>query len=134
MQVVFLVDMSDSIGPEQREKSILWMNRALRQLRAPNQSGVVTFGSDAAVERFPAFPRSIDRIETQVNGSATNMEEAATLAEALFSSNFQQHLVLISDGNQNTGHAKEKFESIRKRGISTAIFAPGTCGPPGSRH
>ncbi|HSP06494.1 MAG TPA: vWA domain-containing protein, partial [Acidobacteriota bacterium] len=114
-QVIFLLDVSGSISPEQHEQAISGMNAAMKSLHAPDQSGIVTFASTAAVERFPSNPRPAERVESRLDGSATNFEEAASLADALFSDTYQKNLVVISDGKETTGRGKERFEGLRRK-------------------
>lgn len=124
-QVIFLIDSSDSISPEQHEQALAWMNETLRSLHPPDQAGIVTFGSNAAVERFPSAPRPTERIESKLDGAATNFEEAATLADALFAESYQKNIVLISDGHETAGAGKERFEELRRKGVSTqALYLP----------
>src|SRR5262245_18159084 len=116
-QVVFLLDRSDSLGPEQKELALDWINRSMKQLKSRDQAGVVVFGSDAAVERFPNSPRPLLQIESTVDPSSSNLETAARLSEALLSSSYQQNIVVLSDGLENAGTADEIFSSLRKKGI-----------------
>ena len=118
-QVLFLLDTSDSMGPEQEEQALAWINRSMTQLKPTDQAGVIVFGSDATVERFPSSPRPILQIESSVDGSSSNLENAARLAEALLSSSYQKNIVVVSDGLENSGKADEIFLALHRKGIST---------------
>src|SRR3990172_10117521 len=71
-QVLFLVDHSDSIIPEQREIQLELLNQSIRRIHSPDQVGVVVFGADAAVERFPSAPHLLQNIDAHVEEEATN--------------------------------------------------------------
>ncbi len=129
-QTIFLLDVSDSISAEQKQHAIAWMNRAIQRIRPPDQTGVIVFGSNAAVERFPRSPFPLDGIESSVKGTATNLERGAKLAEALFAENYKKSLILISDGEENAGTAEEQFRSLRNHGVLTqALFLEPSSHP-----
>jgi hypothetical protein len=117
-QILFLLDVSDSMMPEEREAALQWINQAIRHIRPQDQSGIVSFAANAAVERFPSYPRMLNRLETQLDTSATNFETAGKLAQALFADNFQKNLVIISDGSDNAGEPDTLFQFLKQQGIS----------------
>jgi Ca-activated chloride channel family protein len=117
-QILFLLDVSDSIAPDQREKALEWINRAIRKIKEPDQAGLVVFGADAAVEHFPGHPAVQQTIEAQVDPSATNLEAAANLASAVFAENYQKSIVILSDGNDNAGRPENLFAWLKQKGIS----------------
>lgn len=124
-QVIFLLDGSGSISPEQQDQAMKWLNEVMKTLHSPDQAGIVHFASTAVVERFPSTPRIADRVESKLDASATNFEDAAALADALFADSYQKNLVVISDGNETAGRGKEFFEELRKKGVATqALFLP----------
>jgi len=129
-QILFLLDVSDSISAEQKQHAIAWINRAIQRIRPPDQTGVIVFGTNAAVERFPRSPFPLAGIESSVKGTATNLERAAKLAEAIFADNYQKSLVVISDGEENAGSAVEQFRSLRSKGVLTqSIFLEPSSHP-----
>lgn len=124
-QVIFLLDGSGSITSEQRDRAVTWLNEVMKTLHSPDQAGIVHFASTAVVERFPSTPRIADRLESKLDVSATNFEDAAALADALFADSYQKNIVVISDGNETAGRGKEFFEELRKKEVATqALFLP----------
>jgi hypothetical protein len=89
-QVLFLVDASDSITAQQKEAAIRFVNDSMRKIKPPDQAGIIVFGANAEVERFPSQARPVARFESQVNGTATNLENALRLADAVLADNFQK--------------------------------------------
>jgi uncharacterized membrane protein/Mg-chelatase subunit ChlD len=117
-QMLFLVDASDSIAPVQKEESIRFLNEALKKIKPPDQAGIIIFGSDAEVERFPSLSRSFSKFESQVDGSATNLENALRLADAVLADNYQKNVVILSDGLENQGNAQNLAKSLLQKGIT----------------
>src|SRR3990172_5308794 len=74
-QIVFLIDISDSMTPEQRDQQLAFINNSIARIDPPDQVGVVVFGAQAAVERFPTRPYPLPAIESKVDGSATNFND-----------------------------------------------------------
>jgi uncharacterized membrane protein len=116
-QVLFVMDSSASISSEQEQLGLQWMNQALQKIQSPDQTGLVLFGSAAAIERFPGTPRLIEHTGSKVDDSGTNFQEAIRLAEATFSPGYQKNIVLITDGNENSGDSSEAIQAARKRGV-----------------
>ncbi|PWT90473.1 MAG: hypothetical protein C5B54_07065, partial [Acidobacteria bacterium] len=121
-QILFLLDTSDSISSEQRAKAIHFLNESMTRIHEPDHAGIIIFGRNAAVERFPGIPRPLQNLESQVDITATNFENVAHLSEALFASNYQKSVVVLSDGLDNDGSADDAFRGMRKSGISTQAF------------
>lgn len=117
-QVLFLIDASDSLMPEQREAALRWINQAIRRIPPQDQTGIISFGVNAAVERFPSSPKLQNRLEAKIDTNGTNLEAAGKLAAALFADNFQKNLVIVSDGNDNAGDPEKLFERLRQEGIA----------------
>ena len=118
-QILFLLDVSDSISAEQKQQAIAWMNRAIERIHTPDQVGVILFGSNAAVERFPRSPFLLGGTEASAKTNATNLEVGTKLAGALFADNYQKSLVVISDGEENAGNAEDQFRSLQSKGVVT---------------
>ncbi len=117
-QVLFLVDVSESMSAEQKQRGVQWINQAVQKLKLPDQTGIVLFGAGATVERFPGTPRMIERTESRVDDSQTNIQEAIRLAEALFAPGYQKNIVLLSDGNETAGNASDAITIARERGVT----------------
>lgn len=117
LTVVFLVDGSDSVSPAQREWALNYINTALASRRPDDRAGVVFFGNNALVERIPSPLAALSRFTSTPVGSRTNIAEAIQLGLALFPSDTKKRLVLLSDGEENAGHAIEAARLAKVRGI-----------------
>jgi Ca-activated chloride channel family protein len=121
LAVTVLMDTSASMPRE----SLLRGEAMLRDLVHKNSGAdirLVTFAEHAKLLNVPAqsnqvrIPQGVDPQE----GMATNVEEALQLALSTFPSQGQRRILLISDGNENRGHALT--EALRARESGVAIF------------
>src|SRR5688572_3787574 len=121
-QTLFVVDASDSVAPQQKERAIHFLNDALRRIQMPDQAGLVLFGSQAEVERFPAAPHLVQRFESRVDSRQTNLENALRLADGVMADDYQKNIVILSDGLENAGDALGLAKSLREKGVTFQGF------------
>ena len=128
LAVVFVVDLSDSVGTQGREDSLAYVREALESKRDEDVAGIVAFGSDALVERLPSELAEIDRIASTPVTSATDIGAALRLAAALFPDDAQKRIVLLSDGNDTTGSGQSEASLAAARGIQVETHLVGLGG------
>jgi uncharacterized membrane protein len=106
--VVFLVDASDSVGPNGVEQATQFVRDALRGMRADgnDEAAVVVFGSNAQIERAMSSARDLAPIGIQVRSAGTDVEGAMRLGLSLLPADAAKRLVLLSDGKQTVGDAE----------------------------
>lgn len=110
LSVVFLVDVSDSVGAAGRDRAAAFIRESLAAMRAGgavarDQAAVVLFGADAQIERGLSSFRDLAPFSVRVRSAGTNIENAIRLGLSLFPPDTARRLVLISDGRQTTGDA-----------------------------
>ena len=111
LAVVFLVDVSDSVGAAGRDRAATFIRESLKAMRAGggalsrDQAAVVLFGADAQIERGMSSFRDLAPFSARVRTAGTNIENAIRLGLSLFPPDAAKRLVLISDGKQTTGDA-----------------------------
>lgn len=110
LSVVFLVDVSDSVGAAGRDRAAAFIRESLAAMRAGgtvarDQAAVVLFGADAQIERGMSSFRDLAPFSARVRTAGTNIEDAIRLGLSLFPPDAAKRLVLISDGKQTTGDA-----------------------------
>ena len=104
--VVFLLDLSHSVAVAARQQAIDFV-RAVSQHKPPQDGiGLVVFGLDAVVEQGVSQQFTLSEVNSQVEGTATNIARAIQV-DRQFSSEGARRLVLLSDGNENVGSAAE---------------------------
>ena len=62
LAVVYVVDLSDSVGTAGREEALAYLRESLAAKQDEDVAGIVAFGGDALVERLPSDLAEIDRI------------------------------------------------------------------------
>jgi uncharacterized membrane protein len=125
LTTVFVVDLSDSVGPAGRESGLAFVREALQSRSAGDRAAVVAFGGEALVERLPAELEDVDRIASVPVRSSTDVGAALRLAAALFPDDSQKRIVLISDGNDTTGRGQSEASLAAARGIQIETFVVG---------
>ncbi len=121
LAVTVLMDTSASMPRESLQRGEVMLRDLVRKNSGADLR-LITFAEHAKLRTVPAqadqvsIPQGIDPKE----GMATNLEEALQLALNTFPSQGQRRILLISDGNENRGHALT--EALRAREGGVAIF------------
>lgn len=111
---VFVVDVSESMGPSALEEARAWTEAALTDAGG-SQWAVVEFGSDARV----GTPIGQDeyRRARGVETDATNVARGLRLGESVLTGETRQRLVLVSDGRANTGDLQAEIDRLKTLGV-----------------
>lgn len=117
LTTVFVLDGSDSVAPAQRERALAFVNEALAALPPGDQAGVVVFGANALVERAPSDLPALNRLTSVPIATRTNIQDAIQLGLALFPADTRKRLVLLSDGGENSGVARDAARLAAVRGV-----------------
>ena len=128
LAVVYVVDLSDSVGTAGREAALAEIRDSLAARRDGDVAGIVAFGGDALVERLPSDLAEIDRIASTPVRDATDIGAALRLASALFPDDAQKRIVLLSDGNDTTGSGQTEAALAAARGIQVETVVIGLGG------
>jgi uncharacterized membrane protein/Mg-chelatase subunit ChlD len=128
MAVVYVVDMSDSVGTAGRQEALAYLRESLAARKDQDIAGIVAFGGDALVERLPAELTELDRIASTPVKGATDIGAALRLAGALFPDDAQKRIVLLSDGNDTTGSGQTEAALAAARGIEVQTHMTGLGG------
>ncbi len=108
LAVIFVLDQSDSIPPDQKARAIDYVNEAARKMGSDDYGGLLVFGSDAYLEKEPDKALKIKQVHSQVPRDYSNLAGALRLALAALPEDSQRRVVLLSDGNENLGSAVEE--------------------------
>jgi Mg-chelatase subunit ChlD len=121
LNVLFLLDTSDSILPENRVKAWRYVQEAIRAARKGDRYGLIAIGGAPALEvqvgtdPFPArSPQAADTRGTDIAG-------AIKLALAAFPREGAKRIVLLSDGNENQGNARDAAQRARAEGAEISV-------------
>ena len=107
LAVLFLVDVSDSIGPEQLEQAETFVRQAIESMSPSEKAAVVVFGSNALVERPMSGLAELAPFSSVPLSLHTDIAEAIRLGLALFPAGSARRMVLLSDGVATLGDVQE---------------------------
>jgi len=116
MNVVFLLDASDSLGAAAQQRAREFVEAAVKTLRPEDRHAVVRFGAAASVAEPLSAGPALHIAERPVAGEGSNLQQAIQLGLALLPAGQSNRLVLLSDGRQNAGDAREAARAARLAG------------------
>ncbi len=125
LSVVFLLDVSDSMGQAGRTAAADWVRQAYRDAGPGNLSGLVVFGRQPSVEEEVSPVRALGPILSRPDGSATDLPSAMRLALALFPEGAQKRIVVVSDGNNNVGDLEASARLARSADVQVDAHLVG---------
>ncbi len=120
---LFLLDHSFSIPPDIQRKAFTWISDQLKKLPRDDSAGVIVFGEDAMIEVPPVEKPELTGPTSLVGRTATDLGAAIRLALAVFPQSYQKRIVVVSDGNENRGHAVAEAELARAQGVVIDVLA-----------
>ncbi len=134
LTVIYLLDQSLSIPDQQRDRMAEYVNAAIEMHRErDDRAGVIVFGRQAAIE-VPPFDEDVrvgKRVEAPLDPEHTNLADALKLAQASFPEDSAGRVVVVSDGNENLGDARDQAEQLASAGIGidvVPIYHPEASG------
>jgi len=128
LAVVFVMDLSDSVGETGRGEALAFVRDALEEMPGDDVAGIVAFGRDALVEHLPQDLHELPRIASTPVRDATDIGAALRLAAALFPDDAQKRIVLLTDGNDTTGSGQTEGAVGAARGIQVETRVVGLDG------
>ncbi len=125
LTTIFLIDRSDSIRESDREAAIEFVDAAISKLGEDDRAGVIAFGEQPVVELAPGGRRRIDKIESTVQASGSNLAAALRLAMASFPAGTGRRIVVLSDGNETEGDALGAATTIGTESVPVDVVPLG---------
>ncbi len=117
VSVIFAVDGSAGISPEAARAARVFAVEALRLQRSGDTAGVVGFAREARVWQAPGETVPPGEWPTLLDVKATDIGHALDFASALFPADQTRRVVLLSDGNDTSGHALEAAMRLSRAGV-----------------
>jgi uncharacterized membrane protein/Mg-chelatase subunit ChlD len=124
--VIYLLDQSMSIPEEHRRVMVNYVNQDIAKHRndeRQDRAGVIVFGREAAIEH-PPFDDDIriaSAIESRIETDFTNLAGAIKLAQATLPEDSAGRIVIICDGNENVGDAREQARRLAEAGVGIDV-------------
>ena len=125
MNVFYLLDRSDSIPGPQQELARDYVNQSFEHSQEGDRGGVLVFGTDAALESSAQPVVDLQKIHAVIGTERTDIAGAVRLASAAFPETGQKRIVLLSDGNENTGDAISAILAARPLGVTVDVVPMG---------
>lgn len=118
LAVIFLLDRSASVPSAQRQQGFEFIKDSRAALRpTKDRMGIIAFDGEPAVEQLPMGDLGIKSLGEPVRPDQTDISDALGMAMALFTDDAARRVVLLSDGNENVGHALEEADQFGAAGV-----------------
>ncbi|MEK7466311.1 MAG: FixH family protein [Planctomycetota bacterium] len=125
LAVIFVIDRSRSVTTEDEARALAWVQETAREAGRRESVGLVVFGKEASVEVSPAPRLNLDKVHSVISPESTDIARALRLAAAACPEWAQKRIVLLSDGNENSGDAAAEALAARARGAEVWTAALG---------
>ncbi len=109
LAVIFLLDISDSIAPSQKENAINQINTAIANLKPADQFGVTSFAQESSVLIGMGTVREQPSLTSIMTESSVGQDSTDILTNLkrsfeLLPENYHRRIVIFSDGIHNAGN------------------------------
>jgi uncharacterized membrane protein len=121
--VVFLLDLSDSVSLAARERAYRFVAEAVEGLKTGDHHGLIVFGEQAVVDQPLSNKSAVDRPRAEVAGRGTNIHQAIQLALATLPPGQANRIVMLTDGRQNAGAALAGAQAAKNAGADVYYVA-----------
>lgn len=123
---IFVLDRSDSIPSKARDQQRDFVQKAISLLPNEDEAGIIVFGKEPQIEILSSKAPRFVRVSSKLSGSGSDIAAAVRLALAAFPEGMGKRIVLISDGNETLGDAKEAAYMAAAEGarLDTVLVGP----------
>jgi Ca-activated chloride channel family protein len=120
ISTVYLLDVSQSISGSAIQSAIQWIQQT-NNVGRPDHARFIPFAANAAVfeklDQLKDVQVSSTASRGSIDQSGTNVENAIETAIRSFAPHHLKRLVLISDGNENSGKMMDMLSRLKSEGI-----------------
>ncbi len=121
MVVVFALDSSYSISPEERARALDLIRQSLNHRRSRDRGALVVFGREAVVESESLTTPAAVNIVSRPSPTHTDIAAGLRLALGLVPPEAAGKVVLLSDGNENVGSAAQEILLAEANGVPVDV-------------
>ena len=118
--IVYLLDVSESVSPTAIQAAIQWVQQTNNEGH-PDHSRFVPFAANSTVfetlDQLKVVEVANQSSRGSIDQSATDIEGAIDTAIRSFAPHHLKRLVLISDGNENSGHMLNMLSRLKSENI-----------------
>ena len=125
LSVVYLLDVSQSVSPAALQSAIDWIQET-NDAGRPAQARFIPFAANSTVFETLDELRKVE-VSSQagresIDQSATDIESALDAAIRSFAPHHLKRLVLMSDGNENSGHMMDMISRLKAESVHVYTF------------
>lgn len=119
-QTIFLVDVSDSASADE-DRVAEYIAESVGEKPDDDSYAVVLFGENTAVQQFMTKAGESSGFTATAVSSSTNIENALVTASAMFDDGASKRLILITDGEENSGSMNKAAVTLAGSDVSLAV-------------
>jgi len=120
ISVVYLLDVSESVSPQAIQSAIQWIQQTNDAGHA-DHARFIPFGANSAVfenlDQLKDVQVASSASRGSIDQSGTDIEGAIDSAIRSFAPHHLKRLVLLSDGNENSGHMMNMLSRLKSENI-----------------
>ena len=120
VSVIYLLDISQSVAPDAIRKAMDWIQQTNASAK-PDHTGFVAFASNsvglATIDDLKKVQVSNWGRKGDLDQTATDISGALDHALRSFAPNHLKHIVLISDGNENSGELSAILPKLNRENV-----------------
>jgi uncharacterized membrane protein len=121
LAVMFVVDYSDSVGPQAKAKAAQFIDAAVKDRKPADRWGVVVFGREAYIDLAAGTAPTLGKIQTVPPSEFTDISAAIRLGMASLPDGMRKRLVVLSDGSENLGDALAEAQVARNNDVAIDV-------------
>lgn len=117
LAVVFLVDVSDSMGSPARDAQIEYIRQALAAKAPEDEAAIVLFGAHPVVERSFSAVTEVREFQSTPITTHTDIAAAIQMGLSMFPADATRRIVLLSDGLATRGDTEARARLAAAFGV-----------------
>jgi len=122
LATVFVLDVSDSLGQAGQAAGEAYIRQALNTMKSNDLGGIVVFGAQGSVERIPSNNTGWRELASVPAKSYSNLAAGINLALAVMPNNAAKRIVILSDGKENVGDARQAAQVAAASGVELSVI------------
>lgn len=117
VNLIVALDVSSSCAANENKAVSGFLEKISKTKRKTDKTGLIVFGEKARVARALSQAFEAQVIRTVTGREKTDIENAVQTAAGQFKQNGDNRIVLLTDGNENTGDARRGADLARSLGV-----------------
>jgi Ca-activated chloride channel family protein len=128
---LYVLDMSASMGAPAADAARQFIGKSLEALGPNDRAGLIAFGKEPVIDVNTGSLRTLGKVYSNPDSSATDLASAIRLASASFGEGTARRMVLLTDGNETTGDALQAANVAATDGVQVDYVKPGEAAQDG---